>query len=84
VSGGKFEYDYTFNYSRVESGKTINGYATGRCKLMLGIVISDQFNYSKKLDYGPSGYLVWQIVEQSVIPLTISNGLKVRRMEPFN
>lgn len=47
-------------------------------------MISDSFNYSKKLDYGTEGFLIWLLVDQSLAPLTITNDLKVRRMEPFS
>lgn len=34
VSGGRMEFEYTFNYTKVESGKTTIGWGQGKCHIM--------------------------------------------------
>lgn len=52
----------------------------------LGSVLSDSFNYTKMLTFGQDGHLIWALVAgpKAVSNLTISNRMKIKRMEPFN
>lgn len=52
----------------------------------VGSVMSDPFNYTKMLTFGQDGHLIWALVagSKAVSTLTISNRMKIKRMEPFN
>lgn len=52
----------------------------------LGSVLSDAFNYTKMLTFGQEGHLIWALIAgpKAVSNLSISNRMKIKRMEPFN
>lgn len=53
---------------------------------ILGSVLSDPFSYTKMLTFGQDGHLIWALVAgpKAISNLTISNRMKIKRMEPFN
>lgn len=79
ISGGKVEFTYRFNYTKIENRNNITGYGYGS-------VFSDALTYYKEFGLGQSFYM-WKLPSSGSAydKLTITtNKLKLKRMDPFN
>ncbi len=47
VSGGRIEFTYRFNYTKIENRNNLTGYGYGKLWDSLGSVLSDPFAYYK-------------------------------------
>lgn len=64
VTGGRIEFTYRFNYTKIENRNNITGYAYGS-------VLSDPLTYFKELNFC-EGFLCWRLPNtKGVEPLTL-------------
>ena len=85
ISGGRIEFSYRFNYTKIENRNNLTGYGYGSIYFYTGSVLSDPLTYNKEFAFC-EGFLCWRVPPATGVEnLTlIENRMKIKRLEPFN